>query len=44
MVHDCKVVYKSSLEIFFFKNDPTGIPRLVHFFGPQETAILEKPH
>ena len=22
----------------------TGIPRLVRFFGPQQTALLEKPH
>ena len=26
-----------------FKHD-TGIPRLVRFFGPQQTALLEKPH
>ena len=22
----------------------TGIPRLVRFFGPQATALFEKPH
>ena len=22
----------------------TGIPRLVRFFGPQQMALLEKPH
>ena len=22
----------------------TGIPQLVRFFGPQQTALLEKPH
>ena len=26
------------------KIDNTGIPRLVRFFGPQQTALLEKPH
>ena len=25
-------------------NGSTGIPRLVRFFGPQQTALLEKPH
>ena len=31
------------LSLFSFKNVITGISRLVRFFGPQQTALLEKP-
>jgi hypothetical protein len=29
---------------FFLPFSNTGGPRLVRFFGPQQTALLEKPH
>ena len=39
-------VGKSTDLTFRFKRfgEGTGIPRLVRFFGPQQTALLEKPH
>ena len=29
---------------FLILNETTEIPRLVLFFGPQATALFEKPH
>ena len=38
-------ISKVNLDLLSSKNEPnTGIPRLVRFFGPQQTALLEKPH
>ena len=31
-------------EIFYVVKPNTGIPLLVRFFGPQATALFEKPH
>ena len=32
------------LRYTYFNICNTGIPRLVRFFGPKQTALLEKPH
>ena len=32
------------LQILLYDLHSTGIPQLVRFFGPQQTALLEKPH
>ena len=49
---ECRCFFELSSVGSFFKavlalahpSRSTGIPRLVRFFGPQQTALLEKPH
>ena len=41
---DASANFKFYLNQSIAKMHYTGIPRLVRFFGPQQTALLEKPH